>query len=371
MTAVGQLHIAFRVDASIQIGTGHVVRCLTLADALCQRGVRCTFICRAHEGHLLDVIAQRGYNVVALPCFVAEVASLPDAPSHASWLGVDWQTDAQETCDAVRGKRIDWLVVDHYALDESWERVLRGYCQKLMVIDDLADRPHDCDALLDQNLGRSTQDYSDLLKSHTSTFIGPKYALLRPEFALLRNKSIARRVMPQLKRLLITLGGVDKDNATGQVLQALSESNLPCDLSVTVVMGEHAPYLSEVKEQAAKMKWPIQLLVGVREMAQLMTESDLCIGAAGGTSWERCCLGLPTLLLVLANNQIDAALALEERGAVIALQNPSGIPQIFEKLFSNIATSKLKRMSEAAANVSDGEGVKYIVASMIKGSLHV
>lgn len=362
--------VAFRTDASIQIGTGHVMRCLTLADALRERGARCTFICRTHSGHLLDAIAQRGHYAVALPSSVAAPITWPSDPAHAAWLGTDWQTDAQETLEAMGAEGVDWLVVDHYALDRHWEQALRAHCQNIMVIDDLADRPHDCDVLLDQNLGRTAKDYGDLLKPHTTLFIGPQYALLRPEFAQLRSQSLARRTHPQLRRLLITMGGVDKDNATGQVLQALSVCKLPPDLCITVVMGPHAPCLAEVKQQAARMPWPTQVMVGVTEMAQLMADSDLCIGAAGGTSWERCCLGLPTLLLVIANNQMSGALALEEAGAALVFKTAPDLPQIIEMYLSSAATAELKRMGQAASAVTEGLGVKRILDAMLLGSDH-
>jgi UDP-2,4-diacetamido-2,4,6-trideoxy-beta-L-altropyranose hydrolase len=359
------MQVTFRVDASIQIGTGHVMRCLTLADALRERGVRCTFICRPQSGHLLDMITQRGHHAVALPHDGTTTHHMPADLAHAAWLGTDWQTDAQQTSEALGNDIVDWLVVDHYALDHRWEQALRPHCQNLMVIDDLADRTHDCDVLLDQNLGRSIQDYGGLLKPHTATYVGPQYALLRPEFAQLRSQSLARRVEPKLKHLLITMGGVDKDNVTCQVLKALTACHLPKDLRITVVMGPHAPCLADVQQQAAQMPWPTQVLVGVSAMAQLMAVSDLCIGAAGGTSWERCCMGLPTLLLVLADNQLPGAKALEKAGAALAVGNAQNVSQVFEKHIQSGANLQLKNWALAAAAVSDGLGVQRIVDAML------
>jgi UDP-2,4-diacetamido-2,4,6-trideoxy-beta-L-altropyranose hydrolase len=364
------MRIFFRVDASIQIGTGHVMRCLTLADALHARGARCSFICRPHTGHLLDMIAQLGHHAVALPSLATTTNPMPADTAHATWLGTDWPTDAQQTAEALGGEGVDWLVVDHYALDHRWEQALRPHCLNLMVIDDLADRPHDCDVLLDQNLGRSAQDYDGLLKPQTTTYIGPQYALLRPEFAQLRSQSLARRVQPQLKHLLITMGGVDKDNATGQVLQALTACHMPADLRISVVMGPHAPCLADVQQQASRMPWPTQVLVGVNAMGQLMSDSDLCIGAAGSTTWERCCMGLPTLLLVLADNQLPGAQALEKAGAALAVGNDQTLSQVFEKHMQSGASVQLKSWALAAAAVTDGLGVQRIVAAMLMERLH-
>jgi UDP-2,4-diacetamido-2,4,6-trideoxy-beta-L-altropyranose hydrolase len=361
------LKIAFRTDASLQIGTGHVMRCLTLADALRERGASCTFICRPHSGHLLDMVTQRGHNAVALPNGGTTTHHMPADLAHAAWLGTDWQTDAQQTSKALGNNSVDWLVVDHYALDHRWEQALRPHCQNLMVIDDLADRPHDCDVLLDQNLGRSVQDYGGLLKPHTATYIGPQYALLRPEFAQLRSQSMARRIQPQLKHLLITMGGVDKDNATGQVLKALNACHLPTFLSITVVMGPHAPYLADVQQQAAQMPWPTQVLVGVNAMAQLMVDSDLCIGAAGATSWERCCLGLPTIICVLAANQREIAAALESVGAALALDvQQLGMQTELSDLI--VDQNKLHRLGKFAAEVVDGLGAERITVILLENN---
>jgi UDP-2,4-diacetamido-2,4,6-trideoxy-beta-L-altropyranose hydrolase len=365
MIALAQPRIAFRTDASVEIGTGHVMRSLTLADALRERGARCTFICRPHRGHLLDMIAQRGHHAVALPNDGTATHHMPADPVHAAWLGTDWQTDAQQTREALGGESVDWLVVDHYALDHRWEQALRPHCQNLMVIDDLADRPHDCDLLLDQNLGRSAQDYDGLLKPQTATYIGPRYALLRPEFAQLRSQSLARRTQPQLKHLLITMGGVDKDNATGQVLKALTACHLPTDLRITVVMGPHSPCLADVQQQAAQMPWPTQVLVGVNAMAQLMADSDLCIGAAGATSWERCCLGVPTIICVLAANQREIAESLESAGAALAIDvQQLGAQTELSDLI--VDKNKLHFLGKCASEVADGLGAERITAILFE-----
>ena len=364
-----QTRIAFRTDASVQIGTGHVMRCLTLADALRERGADCTFICRPHTGHLLDLIALRGHKAVALPARTADATQAAADLAHAAWLGTDWTTDAQDTRQALGNEAVDWLVVDHYALDAHWEQALRPNCQRLMAIDDLADRLHDCDLLLDQNLGRTAEDYGDLLRTHTTTLIGPRYALLRPEFAQLRAESLARRANPQLKHLLITMGGVDKDNATGHVLDALNACPLPPGLHITVVMGPHAPWLQQLQTQAAEMPRPTQVVAGVDDMARLMAGSDLAIGAAGGTAWERCCLGLPTLVLVIAENQQSGAAALQKAGAALAMQSATEIQHVIQNRLLSGDAALLQQLSQSAAQVTDGNGVSQIIERLM--SQHV
>ena len=362
--------IAFRVDASLQIGSGHVMRCLTLADALTRQGVQCHFISRAHPGHLLDVIRQRGFAFTTL----TEEAPPPSAnmqhlgehlkePAHAHWLCCDWQTDAEETRVILEKLQPDWLGGDHYALDQCWEVSLQPYCQTIMVIDDLADRPHQCDLLLDQNLGRQSNDYANLVPTHCKVLAGPQYALLRPEFAALRSYSLQRRQQPVFKQMLITMGGVDQPNATGQVLQSLKSCTLPQDCRISVVMGAEAPWLQQVRAQAQDMPWPTEVLVNISNMARRMADSDLAIGAAGSTSWERCCLGLPTLMVVLADNQRAIAEVLQAAGAAKILDNAFAVPMTCEVLSSFVTnTNALYEMSIEAARIVDGLGTASVVS---------
>ncbi|MFC6446766.1 UDP-2,4-diacetamido-2,4,6-trideoxy-beta-L-altropyranose hydrolase [Shinella zoogloeoides] len=361
--------IAFRTDASVEIGTGHVMRCLTLADALREDGAECLFLCRRHEGNLLELIAGRGYKAIALPRPDALAAMDCDAPPHAHWLGTNWATDAQDSLEALAGVSTDWMVVDHYALDRRWEQAVRPSYRRLLVIDDLADRPHDCDLLLDQSLGRRVEDYCDLLPPDAQTLIGPRYALLRPEFAALRAESLARREQSEFKHLLITMGGVDKDNATGAILDALGGCELPPDLRITVVMGPHAPFLAQVRAKAAAMPRPTRVLVGVHDMARLMTDADFAIGAAGSTSWERCCLGLPTIQLVLAENQKEVAAAFAELNAVIAIPTVPSLQKILPKLLKDPAFEQLRLLSRYSSGICDGLGVLAVIEGMLQETI--
>lgn len=360
------MHIAFRTDASLQIGTGHVMRCLTLADALRVRGAQSTFICRPHAGHLLDLIQQRGHTAKALSP-ADDAFTAPADPCHAKWLGTDWASDAAQTQQALGDQVVDWLVVDHYALDRRWEQALRPHTRRILAIDDLADRPHDCDLLLDQNLGRQAKDYGGLLSQHTQTLIGPAYALLRPEFAQWREHSLQRRAQPQLKNLLITMGGVDQANATGQALDALTRCELPADLHITVVMGPTSAWLVQVQAQATAMPRPTKVLAGVNNMAQLMAESDLCIGAAGGSAWERCALGLPTLVLILAANQHSGAMALQSHAAAWVAADAQQLMAQLSALFNKeTQTAALQKMSQAAAKLAKSNGASQVVELLLE-----
>jgi UDP-2,4-diacetamido-2,4,6-trideoxy-beta-L-altropyranose hydrolase len=363
--------IVFRFDASLNIGTGHVMRCLTLADALAAGGAECHFLCREHPGNLIEAIRARGYSVHALPVqpAIAPATQEETRPlAHAGWLGASWQDDARQSHEALDGLAPDWLVVDHYALDTRWEqRALPQDC-RLLVIDDLADREHCADLLLDQNLGRQADDYAGLVPGCCTRLIGPRYALLRPEFARLRDASLARRATPRLERLLIAMGGVDKDNATGQVLEALTACALPGDCRISVVMGGTAPWLAQVKAQAANMPWPTEVVVNVTDMAERMTQADLAIGAAGSTSWERCCLGLPTLMLALAENQEPIAHHLHAHHAAIHVGNTDmsdwtfQLRETMKRLIADPA--QLQEMIHHARDITDGQGVAQVLDAL-------
>lgn len=350
------------------------MRCLTLADALKSKGATCQFICRAHEGHLIDLIRGKGHvaHVLHVVNKSSERMLLLQSTcdswgadlSHAPWLGSTQIEDAQACASILASQHPDWLVVDHYALDVTWERALSPHYRRLLVIDDLADRQHVCDLLVDQTYGRDTEDYASLVPADCRLLCGSQFALLRPEFAALRQYSLQRRTKPALRELLISLGGVDKDNATGGILEALRTCPMPDTCRITVVMGSTAPWMDAVRKQAMEeMPLPTRVLVGVSNMAQLMADSDLAIGAAGATSWERCCLGVPAIMLVLADNQRKVAQGLMHAGgALILTQGPEAGAQLatwFEVWRRDPA--QLCRMSESAAGVVDGMGTNSVL----------
>ena len=361
--------VVFRADASLQIGNGHIMRCLTLADALKQEGASCTFICRGHEGNLLALIQHKGHNTLALPSSTANInsSSTPSRQQYLTWLGTTPAEDARQTITALQSLASDkpaWLIIDHYALDREWESALRPYCQKIMVIDDLADRQHDCDLLLDQTFGRDERDYQPLVPEHCTILTGSYYALLRPEFAEWREYSLQRRREPQLKQLLITLGGVDKDNVTGKVLAALNDSNLPSDCHITIVMGKHAPWLAAVTTQAQQLPWSTEVKVDVSNMAELMANSDLCIGAAGSTTWERCSLGLPSIMLILAENQRKIAEELHQKKLAYIIDCSKNHLLSLNAVLTKIVT-ELNLIAKRSSMVCDGLGSKKIINHLL------
>lgn len=355
------MNIAFRVDASLSIGNGHVMRCLTLASILRDKGFNCIFICRDDPGNLIQLIQNRCFHVITLHVS----STLNNISSNFVFYGLyvdDWKTDAELTSTALKPYTVDLIIVDHYSLDARWEKFMHQSCTHLMVIDDLANRPHYCDLLLDQNLGREKADYSNLVPPSCAVMAGPQFALLDKSFADLRAFSLNRRVSSQLNSILITMGGVDSNNATGKVLMALKKCQLPAHLKITIVMGKHAPFSENIKGLSMTMPWNTEVLIDVNNMASLMGNSDLAIGAAGTTAWERCCLGLPSIILILADNQIQGAKALKRSGSAIVISDELNFDnQIKRALCSVSVPNTLIKMSRAAMEITDGNGSCRVV----------
>lgn len=357
----------FRVDASAEIGTGHLMRCLTLAAALREVGWDCRFLMRAPPAALARRVATQGVALATLPAPGTDDAPPTDGPPHARWLGVALEREIAQSRAALAAAVPDWVIVDHYALDARWETAAVPRGARVMAIDDLADRPHACDLLLDPTLGRRAEDYGGLVPADARLLLGPAYAPLRSAFAARRAESVARRKQPELRRILVTMGGVDPDNVTGRILIALAETKLPAGLEVVAVLGGAAPWIDAVRTAAAKAPFPATVKVDVEDMAREMIAAELAIGAAGTTAWERCCLGLPTLMLVTAENQRGIARALDGAGAarLISDANDPAWPERLAAALDALAEpGTLAEMAHRAAAVCDGRGAERVVRAM-------
>jgi UDP-2,4-diacetamido-2,4,6-trideoxy-beta-L-altropyranose hydrolase len=302
----------FRVDASCTMGTGHLMRCLTLAGGLRRMAFESVFMCRLHDGNLCDLIEKDGFRVMRLPTTETAAAS-SEHSLHAAWLGCSWEEDAQQ-CRTVINElthKPELLVVDHYALDQRWELALRPWVERILVIDDLADRPHDCDVLLDQNLHDAPDScYAGLVNASTRVLIGPRYALLRPEFSALK----PRVRQSGLQRMLVFFGGIDPSGQLMKVVSALHVLGTEA-LPTVLVLGSHRPNAGQVRIAAEGMP-NVSIVDTTNRMAELMFEADLGVGTCGGAAWERCAVGLPALVVVGAENQRNDARLLHELGAV-------------------------------------------------------
>ncbi len=366
--------IVFRTDSSLTIGNGHVMRCLTLASMLRERGALCMFICRPFKGHLIEYIERQGFSAISLPnisTLSGDIGDASDSQSVEHWLGTDFATDANDTINALSAS-VDLLVIDHYAIDKKWETVLRPRAKNLMVVDDLANRPHDCDILLDQNIGSKSANYDRLLPAGVCKLIGPRYALLRPQFLHLRDYSLSRRQGAMSFRVLISLGGVDRDNVTQRVITALHECKFESTLELTIVMGPNAPWIEEVISEAKKCRHSTTVLSSVTDMASLMADSDLAIGAAGSTSWERCALGVPTLLLILAQNQLLVAKRLEEAGGAMVMPIGANFVSVLENFLTYMTSDSgaRQKMINIASRICDGRGTMRVADTIWKFVFH-
>jgi len=353
------MNVVFRVDASLKMGTGHVMRCLVLAEAFKENGANVEFICRKHEGNLIDKIHLNGFAVYELE--LSAENKVDNKLFHSHWLGTTQQQDAADCSSLLQLVKVDWLIIDHYGLDEDWQQDLKMYYDKLMVIDDLADRKHKCDILLDQTFGRQEQDYKELVSNSCRLLLGPQYALLRPEFAKWRQYSLKRRKQPVFKQLLINMGGIDADNVTGAVLEELEVCNLPNDLNIIIVMGGSAPHLDIIKNRVDTLSYRAEVKVDVENMAEIMSKADIAIGATGVTTWERCCLGLPTIQIVIAKNQEFSARFLVSNNYVKLLKELSGLENLLDS-----PTEWMGLVGNSAAQICNGIGVYKVLRQLRK-----
>lgn len=360
------MNFLFRADASRNIGLGHVMRCLSLADKLRATGWGVWFACRNWDGHAGELIQQRGHDLIWIDVGQdGKTASLGADNTKSS--SIPAEQDAAACVAAIMDLDIDWLVVDHYGLDASWHKALRDSVGKIMVIDDLANREYDCDLLLDQTYGRSAEDYQRLVPLHCRLLLGADYALLRPEFPRLRFSALERRQHSRgIQRILVSMGGSDPNNLSSRVLEGLDQVMWPKPPQVDLVLGSGFAHNETIRKQVAEYSTPVNIEENVSNMGELMHDADLAIGAGGVTSWERCCLGLPTLIVQSADNQSTVISKLLAVGAVQKLEanerlSESVMKQVTEYLEK---PALLAAMSDAAANVTRGLGVELVASRL-------
>ncbi len=307
------------------------MRCLALADGLARAGWCCRFWVAPGTLETVPALARSDHEVVS------------ESAPH---------------------QHVQLLVVDHYGLDAAFEAACRPWARHILAIDDLADRWHDCDMLLDQTLGRTVADYRELTPSHCIQLLGPQHALLRPDFARLRRESLARR-HGNVERILVSLGGSDPRDMTGLALDALERAGF--DAAVDVVLGSASPNCAAVASRLQDRP-RTRLHTDTSNMAQLMAAADIAVGAAGATSWERCTVGLPCAMVVTADNQRLIARALNDAGAAVLVGDwtDATATGLAAALRGIADPRRLQAMAAAAAGVCDGIGVARTVAEVEK-----
>ncbi len=354
------MRFAFRVDSSPKIGMGHLMRCLTLAIGLRDAGFECYFICRDFEGNGVHHIIEKGFDV--------EFLSTSGIELDETWLGVPFQQDASETIKVITKNLADWLVVDHYDIDQRWESIVRKEfsSSKVLVIDDLVNRPHDCDILVDQTFGRSAEEYKALVPDNSVFCLGTDHALLRAGFKELRERKSNDDII-KTPHILVTLGGGNSSLPLQIIGRALKDVAHKHIFSVTAITAGTADNLL-IDYHALPLD--VELIDFSKNIEVEMAKADFVIGAGGGTSWERCCMGLPTVVLTIADNQIEIAKILsEQRAGISVATNAEEIASATEMLISN--RELLFEMSENASRLCDGNGVTRVVQEIIASSVSV
>ena len=344
--------IAFRVDASTDIGSGHVMRCLSLATELRSRGADILFICRAHLGHMEDMIVRNHFRVVMLPLrssttlIGGSVASRAPLPS----LGAEVDEDVAETLEALQSQSPAWLVVDHYSIDVRWESQFKNKCPaRIMAIDGLADRKHNCDLLLDPTLSDEHRSrWNDLVPPCCQLFIGPRFFPIRDEFYLAKRS--LKRSSRSIKKVLISFGGIDQGNATLIALDALCRTRVQ-DVTVEVVLGSQNQHIDSIRSRSASNN-KVNIHVQPSAISNIMAQSDIAISGGGGQLIEQCFMLLPSIVVSIAPNQLFPSKALHDAGAVLYLGDLTelGGEKISELIHKNFLMltqdiSRLKHMS--------------------------
>ena len=340
-------NVLIRCDASLNMGTGHIIRCRTLARQLVTIGFRVIFICRKQRGDLIHILNQE-FEVIELPINkLANTEGLSGRELYKAWLGCDQIKDAFDSITGLKEHkidRIDWIILDHYGIDRTWENWLRKELKnkheiKLLVIDDLADRMHEAELLLDQNyFGNKTfARYNKWTNSGCRLLLGPLYALLGDEYSQIK-KSLSART--EIKKILILYGGNDKYNLTEKAVRALADKELRY-ISIDVVLGIQSEE-TKVITQLVGERINGRTYTNMPSLAGLMAKADLAIGGGGSTTWERACLGLPSIVTSLSANQEDFNNELSKENFILLTKKVNDItPEYLKELILEIKSNRV------------------------------
>jgi len=360
--------ILFRVDSSAIIGRGHVMRCLTLAEALKARGAEVQFLCREYDGDLCGLIEDKGFSFHRFAIQATSADNEENMLARASWPDAEWRQDVEQTLDIIESLEAKpaWLIVDHYAIDHRWEVTLRPYVNRIMVIDDLANRKHNCDLLLDQTFGEGRERYADCLTQPCEGLFGSRYALLRPEFLQCRKED---DVLPDNDSLAVHLffGSGDQGDF------ALRFSKLLLKYFPEIKLNVVAMTVSDRCEKAwdqVRENYPgrFRVVENPDSMAKTMSECDVAIGAPGIATWERACVGIPAAYLATAENQVEILRGLESSGLCVFIGRARDIS---DEGFINAARlffegkDKLISMRLRGIHMFDGKGTDRVAAKMV------
>lgn len=337
------MKVAFRVDSSIPIGSGHMSRCTALATALRRRGAEVVFICAELPGSQDNIARHAGFSVL----------KLSKGSPHS---------DAMRTAKAI-GTSVDWLIVDHYGLDEGWERAMRPWCERILAVDDLANRPHDANVLLNPAWPPDPERYGGLVPDQTTLLLGPRYALMSADIAELHSLP---RHLDDTPNLLVFFGGSDLTDLTGRTICALRRTDL-AGLTTNIVVGASNPHASSLKVAAAEMPY-LTIHDAAPTLAPLLARNTLGVGAGGVAMWERMCAGIPSIVVSLAENQVPSTHGVASQGVIsyLGMQESVSSTDLHEALVALLSDPiRRKQMSEKGRALVDGRGSSRVVEALI------
>jgi len=344
-----------RVDAGIEIGDGHFLRCLTLANSLKKKFDQIIFISNQLPKHFIEKIKRSNFKIYKINGYtqIQEKKLGEKIKEHLI------NNDLVETKKIIEKYKnsTNWLIIDHYGIDYVWEKNVRTNIEKIIVIDDLANRKHRCDILIDQNFYENMEKrYTKLIPNYCKQFLGPKFTLLRPEFFNAR-KNLKRK--KQFKRILISFGGSDPSNETKKALLAIND--LDEKYRIDVIVGTNNPNKKQIMKLCSKIS-SCNFYQQVENISKYMKKADLAIGAGGTSTWERCCLGLPTIVTSLSKDQKKINEELSKIGCMIYLGDADKTTKIdYVKILKEIDSKRLSEISEKCLLLVDGKGVKRTV----------
>jgi len=354
------MRVLFRVDSSFVIGTGHVSRCLNLAILLRDKHIHCEFICLRLEGSLIEKILNTGFKVNLLQHRIKGEFNLDH---ENGTFPLDENFDSQEVVKFLLNNNFDFLIVDHYSLDFSWERAVRNFVKKIFVIDDLANRRHDCDFLLDQNFVAQYQSrYKTLAPKNCKFFFGPKYAIFNKNF---EKKRQLKTFKDKPSSILIYFGGSVINNLTQIAIEAVI--GLMPELILNIVLSSKNPLYQSIKDRYTNFA-NVNIYSDLPDLSEIILQSDIGIGAGGTTSLERCFLGMPSIVVSIAENQVEISKALDQIGIIKYLghfNNVSG-KDIQKSLLEILESKNFRCWSTKCFNFMDTSGGDRIVEELLK-----
>jgi len=329
------MNIVFRVDSSSKIGTGHVMRCLVLAEKLRSKGCSIIFICKNNEGNINDIIINKGFKL-----FILEQNN--------------WQHEEIKKIITNENIQVNWLIIDNYSLDFEFEYQMCQYVKKIMVIDDLENRWHFCNVLLDQNLYDVPIKYKSLVPQDCKIFLGLEYLLLREEFKVAKEKV---KIKNKIENILVSFGGTDSVNETTKVLEGLKTLQ---NVNIDVVVGNSNINKYIIKYICYKQNY--NYYEQVNNIAELINKADIAIGAGGISMWERCYLGCPSLVSISANNQIEGVVNADK---LCCVKNMGWFENVKSKdyysMIINLNPNELSFMSDNCLNLFNKDRVDELI----------